>query len=158
MSTHLRQLLLLILFLSTFSTSNGQGVRFVRKDKSFQVPNPHLIFHPIGVIAGKDTLVYVEDPSRAWTITLADARFLRVSRPIRWRDTLVNRRISRYPDNYQYWKDERINGEKMTRLNSLPYILGQWQRLHGLSAHSRLQHRVHHLGTKPLEAQVGEGG
>jgi hypothetical protein len=113
---HLRQLLLLILFLSSLSTSNGQRVRFIRRDKSFQLPNPHMIYHPIGVIAGKDTLVYAEEPSRAWTITLANADYLRVSRPIRWRDTLVNRRTSRYPDNYQYWKDERINGEKMTRL------------------------------------------
>jgi hypothetical protein len=116
MSAHLRQMLLLILLLSTLSISNGQVVRFFRKDKSFQVPNPHLIFHPIGVVAGKDTLLYTDDPSRAWTITLANAHFLWVSRPILWRDTLVNRRISRYPDNYQYWKDERINGEKMTRL------------------------------------------
>jgi hypothetical protein len=113
---HLRQLLLLILFLSSLSTSNGQRVRFIRRDKSFQLPNPHMIYHPIGVIAGKDTLVYAEEPSRAWTITLANADYLRVSRPIRWRDTLVNRRTSRYPDNYQYWKDERINGEKKTRL------------------------------------------
>jgi hypothetical protein len=116
MSNRIRQLVFLILFLSFFSTSNAQGVVFVRKNKSFQLPNPHLIFHPIGVVAGKDTLLYTDDPSRAWTITLADAHFLRVSRPIRWRDTLVNRRISRYPDNYQYWKDERINGEKMIRL------------------------------------------
>jgi hypothetical protein len=115
MSARIRQFFL-ILFLSSFSTSNGQGVVFVRKNKSFQVPNPHLIFHPIGIIAGKDTLVYVEDPSQAWTITLVNADSLRVSRPIRWRDTLVNRLSDRYPKGFQYWKDERIMGEKMTRL------------------------------------------
>jgi hypothetical protein len=116
MSNRIRQLVFLILFLSFYSTSNAQGVVFVRKNKSFQLPNPHLIFHPIGVVAGKDTLLYTDDPSRAWTITMANADSLRVSRPIRWRDTLVNRQSGRYPDGFQYWKDVRINGKKMTRL------------------------------------------
>jgi hypothetical protein len=107
---------LMMLFLLFLSASNGQGVVFIRKNKSFQVPNPHLVFHPIGIIAGKDTLVYAEDPSKAWTITLVNADSLLVSRPIRWRDTLVNRNSFRYPVGFQYWKEERINGVKMTRL------------------------------------------
>jgi hypothetical protein len=109
---------LFIVFYFLFSPNEifAQDIFLKKKKKTFPFPNKNLSDQSIGVWAKDNTLEYISDPVKGWKLVNASKDSVTVERAIKWRDTIIRRKIGIYPQGFIYGYDFRKDGQKLTKL------------------------------------------